>query len=479
MILELVGSRILAPTLGTSIFVWTSLIGVILGAMSLGYYFGGRLADKNPSLEMFSLIILAAGVFVFFVIILKDAVLGFSLFWGIRYGSVFASIFLFSVPAVFLGAVSPYAVRLAMKNVESSGNTVGNLYAVSTFGSIAGTFIAGFYLIPAFGSTNILYALAITLFLISLLSHRSKDRVLKVSLSLFLLFGITLVSSAVNKNSFIVDKDSAYNHIRVYDSKMDGREVRIMSVENFFDSGMFLDSDELVFEYSKYFRLDEVFKKEVKKAVIFGGAAYSIPKDFLIRNKTGKIDVVEIDPKTTEIAKKFFRLRDDERMTIYHQDARTFLNFSGNNKYDVVYNDAFSSACTVPFHLTTKEAVGKIYSVLNKDGIYIMNLISAVEGEKSEFFRSEYKTLRRKFRSVLVFPTLADDGRLGEKVQNIVILASKRDINIDKVLEDNQESKFKEMLNHYWKKEIKTDDLEILTDDFAPVNYYASKVCEL
>jgi len=483
MVLELVGSRIMAPVLGTSIFVWTSLIGIILGAMSLGYYFGGKLADKNPKVEIFSLIILAAGISVFFTIIFRNPILDLSAFFGLRTGSAFAAIFLFAMPALFLGTVSPYAVRLSMKKVENSGNTVGNLYAVSTFGSIFGTFLAGFYLIPSFGSVNILYALAIMLFLISLYSCNKKERVIPLAFFLLAFLFISIGSSAMDKSGLIVDEDSAYSRIRVFETKDEnGKKILVMSVENFADSGMFLNSDELVFTYSKYFMLDKVFKKDIKKAVMFGGAAYSIPKKFLTRSKKGEIDVVEIDPKTTEIAKKYFRLKDDKRMKIYHEDARIFLNSAAENsgnKYDVVYNDAFSSACSMPFHLTTKEAVEKIYNVLKDDGLYIVNMISAISGEKSGFFRAEYKTLKEKFKNLFVFPVKSKDKNSSEQVQNIVIIASKKEIDIGNILENNKEGETGELLNNYWKYKVKTDDIETLTDDFAPVNYYASKHCGL
>lgn len=484
MVLELIGSRILAPTLGTSIFVWTSLIGIILGAMSLGYYLGGKLADKNPSLRVFSTIIFVAGISVFLIIITKNPILTLSAFWGIKGGSIFASITLFVIPAMLLGSVSPYAVRLAMKNVESSGNTVGNLYAVSTGGSIMGTFLAGFYLIPTFGSTNILYGLAIMLFLASLFVYGKKSEILKTAITLLFFLGVSISSNAAHKDNFLVDEDSAYNHIRVYDREnKDGQMIRVMSVENFFDSGMFLDSDELVFKYSEYFRLDNVFGKNIKKAAIFGGAAYSIPKDFVKRNEEGEIDVVEIDPRTTEIAREYFRLGESERtgrINIYHQDARIFLNDAEKtktNKYDAVYNDAFSSMCSTPFHLTTEEAIEKTYNILDDDGIYIINLISAISGSKSEFFRAEYKTIKQKFQNVYVFPVLAQNETSAENVQNIVIIATKQEVDIENFLKNHTEEKTNELLSHLWKYDIQTDDVKTLTDDFAPVSFYALKLC--
>lgn len=483
MILELIGSRILAPTLGTSIFVWTSLIGIILGAMSLGYYLGGKFADKNPNLKFFSTIILAAGIFVFFIIIAKNSVLGLSSYLGIKNGSIFAAAALFAFPALLLGAVSPYAVRLAMKNVENSGNTVGNLYAVSTLGSIVGTFLAGFLLIPSFGSTNILYGLAVMLFLVSMFVYAAKKEIMQASLMLVVLFSFSAASGAAEKNIFLVDEDSAYNRIRIYDTEnKDGKKMRVMSVENFFDSGMLLDFDELAFEYSKYFRLDDVFSGEVKRAVVFGGAAYSTPKDFLSRNKTGRIDVVEIDPRTTELAKKYFNLdTENNRLEIYHEDARIFLNKFENarkNSYDVIYNDAFSSTCSTPFHLTTQEAIEKIYNMLDENGAYIINIISALSGSRSEFFRSEYKTIRQIFENVYVFP-VADASESAAEVQNIIIIATKKKFDISEIAKNTGNEEIKKLLSHYWPYEAETDNISALTDDFAPVNFYAMKHCDL
>lgn len=484
MILELVGSRILAPTLGTSIYVWTSLIGIILGAMSLGYYLGGKLADKNPSARTFSNLILLSGIFVFIIIIIKKPILDLSVVLGLRNAAIFSAISLFAIPGVLLGAVSPYSVRLAMKKIETSGNTVGNLYAVSTFGSIVGTFSAGFYFIPNFGSINILYGLAIALFLISLLANSRKNRTVLTLLFMFIFLGSSVLASAFEGRNYLVDEDSAYNHIRVYDTKWeDGKHVRIMAVENFLDSGMFLDSDDLVFGYTKFFRLGDVFNKNMRRAAIFGGAAYSIPKDFVLRHKEAGIDVVEIDPKTTEIAKEFFNLNtEDPRINIFHQDARVFLNERSKNasdKYDVIYNDAFGSTCTVPFQLTTRESIEEVYELLNDDGIYVMNVISAISGEKSDFFKSEYKTIKERFENVYVFPvTFYAEVNSGEN-QNIVVIAAKNDFDIDKIFKDNSDGEISEMLSHYWKYDIKTEDVMVLTDDFAPVDYFTSKLCNV
>jgi predicted membrane-bound spermidine synthase len=207
MILELIGSRILAPNLGTSTFVWASLIGVILGAMSAGYYYGGKIADNNPSWEILARIIFISGVLVFFIIIFRQSVLDLSSFFGIKAGSVLASVALFAAPSFMLGMVSPYAVRLDIEGVENSGRTVGNLYAVSTFGSIVGTFAAGFVFIPHFGSVNILYGLAISLFAIGIFCYAG-SKAYRAGTAMLLLssLGFAMAVEAMNGGRFSMRK---------------------------------------------------------------------------------------------------------------------------------------------------------------------------------------------------------------------------------------------------------------------------------
>ncbi len=155
----------LGPYVGTSITVWSAIIGVILMSLSLGYYLGGRLADRKPYFALLGKIILTAAVFIILSTAVKDVLLRslLSLINNINAVSLIASLLLFSVPGFFLGMVSPFAARLKIKSLKTTGATVGNLYAISTVGSITGTFMAGFYLIPAFAVSHILYLLSITL----------------------------------------------------------------------------------------------------------------------------------------------------------------------------------------------------------------------------------------------------------------------------------------------------------------------------
>jgi MFS family permease len=171
MAFEIIGSRMLGPYAGTSYIVWSAIIGIILLSLSLGYYAGGRIADHKPRPDLLALIVFVAGILILITALIKDPVLAFlpGAIEDIRVVSVVSSLLLFAPCAFLLGMVSPFAARLKMNSVAHSGRTVGNLYALSTVGSIAGVFLAGFYLIPAFRITTILYVFVVALILVSLL----------------------------------------------------------------------------------------------------------------------------------------------------------------------------------------------------------------------------------------------------------------------------------------------------------------------
>jgi len=202
---------------------------------------------------------------------------------------------------------------------------------------------------------------------------------------------------------------------------------------------------------------------------MLGGAGYSFPKDFLLHyEKQQTIDVVEIDPEVTELAKQYFDLKENPRLTIYHEDGRVYLNRT-LNKYDVIFGDAFSSHYSLPYQLTTKEAVEKKFDILNKDGVVILNIISSIQGEKGEFLRAEYATYKSVFPQVYLFPV--NHPTDGYKVQNIILVAlkSKESPNLD-----SNDPVLKEYLDHLWEKEIQID-VPVLTDDHTPVEYYIYK----
>ncbi len=474
MVFELVGSRIFAPYVGTSIFVWTSLIGTILASLSIGYYSGGKLADKKATLVGLSSIIFCASLFVGLTTYIKDPLLLFlqTHIQDIKWTSVIASVLLFCPASIALGMISPYAAKLKIQNLDNSASTIGGLSAISTFGSIFGTFFSGFYLIPHFGTNKLLIILAFVLVLTSLMLSLSKWKKIRFFALYCIMAGFSIrgtLDETLKKYGFI-DIDTEYNRIWIFE-RVDAKTqmpVRVMGINNENHSSMFLASTDLVNQYTKYYHLAKHFFPNFKHTLMLGGAAYSYPKDFLSVYKDATIDVEEIDTMVTDLAKQYFHLTENPRLRIYHEDGRVFLNTT-KEKYDVIFGDAFTSHYSVPYQLSTKEAVQKKFDILNENGLVILNIISSLEGKKSDFFQAEYATYKSIFPQVYVFPVT--DAVDAEKLQNIILVALK-----SKEVPSFQsiDTSLNEYLGHQWKKEIHMS-LPVLTDDYAPVDYYMSK----
>lgn len=472
MILEMVGSRILAPYLGSSIVVWTSLIGVILGCLSLGYWWGGRIADRSPSYKTLSHIILLSAICIAAVAVSKSMVLN----WvqtasdSVHAGSAAATLILFAPPSVLLGMVSPYAVKLKMSDLKRTGRTVGSLYALSTMGSILGTFLAGYFLIAFFGSTRILIFLALSLVAASLLAYR-RHFLLQAAASILLVL-LYLATESYERHLAGMefhDMDTNYNRV-IVTTALDtdtGRNMRIMVTSpKAIQSAMYIDHpQELALEYTKFYQLATHFKTRMERVLMLGGGAYSFPMHLLNRYPAVSVDVVELDPQVTSLARRFFSLTESPRLSIHHEDARTFLNHN-QAKFDVIYCDTFNSHYAIPFHLTTLEVVKKLHDALVEDGIVMTNILSSIDGQEGRFLRAEHATFCAVFPQVYLFPVA--DPSDGEIWQNIMLVALKSHKRPDMTSTNEELEGF---LRHLWTKPIPRD-MPILTDDFAPVDRY-------
>lgn len=474
MIFELVGSRVVAPYIGTSIYVWTSLIGVILASLSIGYYVGGYVADKRPTVRPMGIIIIFAAVAIAFSAVIKDLSSVIILIFpvGLEIKSILISLILFAPASFLLGMISPYAVRLRMSDVTTSGRTAGNLYAISTAGSIFGTFLAGFYIIPRFGSTNSLVFLSVVLLFTAgaLLWGSRIEKMIRVAVFSALVFlALTQIAAVMEQKYIVTDVDTEYNRILVLRGTDFATKKPILALAtdpHGIQAAMFADgTTDLVFEYTKFYRLFRHFVPDPAHALMIGGSAYTYPRDFIKHYPNAKMDVVEIDPGMTAVAREYFGLSDEKNIAIYHQDARMYLN-ENKKKYDVIFGDAFNSASAIPFQLTTQEAVTHTYNALADGGVVMVNLISAIEGEKGKFARAEYATYKKVFPHVFLFTV--QDTKDGSKNQNLMLVALKSDHIPAWESRDTEISGF---LAQVWKKPI-ADDVPVLTDDFAPVEYY-------
>ena len=219
------------------------------------------------------------------------------------------------------------------------------------------------------------------------------------------------------------------------------------------------ETGEMGAEYLKYYDLAEYFNKENKGTLLIGGAAYTYPMHYLKKYEDKTIDVVEIDEKMTEIAKNEFGLNvEDNRLKIHHQDGRSFLNYA-DQQYDSILIDAFKGI-DAPFELTTYEALQSAKNRLKENGVVITNIISAIEGEESDFLHYEYKTYEAVFDDVRLFQ-VRNQGE--EERQNLILVGIKGNPSVD----ESKYEEYKDLLE----KEIKgfNSDAKVVTDNYTPI----------
>lgn len=476
MIFEMAGPRLLSPYMGSSIYIWTSMIGVVMIGLWIGYRFGGFLADSIPKWEVLGFVVSIAALFIVlstpFALRVVEKV-AHNIF-TVKLSSFVASVILFGPIGFLLGIVSPFAVRVSLKNAADAGNISGTYYAISTTGSVVGTFLAGFFLLPLLGSISLLYLVSILLSVASLLLFLffTKKRIVSLFPLLLLVFAIWKMLVPVENPLILLDKDTRYSRVVVYDTPDPwggDKIVRFFMINNEHSGAVYTECDSIVNDYLKFYDLSDHFFPNPKKAMMIGASACVYPRRFLERHPNSTIDVVEIDQEQTAIAKQFFRLKDDKRMNFIYQDARTFLNNS-DKKYDVIYGDAFRSMFAAPYQLTTYESTVKLYNMLNPNGVILVNIISNLDMSRNDFLKAEIRTFLAVFPKVLLFAVQGTEDR--NRMQNFLIVGLKNS-NPVSLLSDNDY--LKNMLKNLVVEEIDLS-VPVLTDDFAPVEYYADKL---
>lgn len=470
MILELIASRLLSPYFGNTTIVWTSVIGIILLSSSIGNYIGGIIADKEKLQKAIKLILLSSGIMVLIIPLIQSSVLDFMLnnIHDIKIGAILSTILLFFIPSMLIGLLSPIVIKLKIDDLKNAGKVSGKISAIATLGCILGDFIGGFYLIPNFGANAILYVLAIILFILTLFFSelKLKNFLLPASLSLFcgiLSFTYSLYNedcgNKVLAGEFDVKViyDTTYGRATIYNDE--SRERRCFYIDNALESAAYLDKEnryELVAPYTNFYNLILSSNKEVTDTLMIGGGGFSYPKYYISNYENKNMDVVEIDKKVIELAKKYFYLDDlieefdlenNKRLNIIEEDGRVYLNRC-TKKYDAILNDAFVGENPVKT-LTTLEAIENIYNLLNEDGLYLTNIIASLDGSNSEFLKAEVQTLKQVFKNVYIVPCNYTEDYT--KMQNCMVVATDQDLELTSVVH------------------IKTDDSIILTDDFCPV----------
>jgi spermidine synthase len=411
MVIEVLGSRVIGPFFGASLFVWTSLITVTLVGLALGYTAGGVLSDRYESPTGLYAIIFLAGLSVHLIPVLKKPVFEITLPLGLRVGALSASALLFGLPLFFLGCVSPYIIKIAAREMRNIGRTVGLFYAVSTFGSFLGTVFTGFVLIAYF-PVNRIFAFVgwglIVLAVIFFVFFRKKFFFLMLLALPFLLPSAATVQTTVLSNGTTItkihDSDTFYGNIKVLDSRYPDTRVREMLVDGAVQGGIDLDNGMPVYDYYYYLQyIPFSLNARGKSCLVMGLGSGIIP---LWYEKMGiRTDVVDISPQVFAVAEKFFGFRTSGEAVV--EDARFFLSKS-QKKYDYIILDVFNGDA-LPEHVLSLESFEMISRHLNDGGILGMNVVGSVKND-TFLTASIIKTLHEVFTTVQIFPTFDPDN---------------------------------------------------------------------
>ena len=481
LVLEVVATRILSPYFGNTIFTVSSVIGVVLTALSFGYYFGGKYADKNPNYKSFYSIIILSGFLTILIQIFNNFFLekiayNLSFIWG----PLIISLILFFVPSFFLGMLSPFAIKLYAKENPKLGigKLSGEIFFFSTFGSIVGTFLTGFYLIPNLGIDKIVTGVGILLFIIGITGNFQTLKSKAISFILILFFSLLSVISLIDpyySPNIVYSKDGVYERLKIEDLFIKGRRARFLRQDVSSSSAAFLnDKNDLVFEYTKYYRLYKLFNENPKKALFIGGGAYVMPSRLVEEVPGVVVDVTEIEPELYDLAKIYFNASSNPRLNNHIMDGRRFLHDSDGG-YDIIFSDVYSSIYSIPSHFTTSEYFKLSKEKLSENGIFIANIISDMSRQDNSLFLSEVKTFQENFPNSYFIAVY--DLKMTSS-QNVIFLGIK-----DESIQDGFLVKAKELDDDVLSNldnhliNIKRFDLSnhpIITDNYSPTEILSS-----
>jgi spermidine synthase len=485
MVVEILGSRVLAPKFGTTLHVWSALITVTLAALAVGYAVGGRVADRRPGLGALMTVMACAGGTLLLSDLIARPVLGAAYDAGMVSGTFMAATLLFLPTLFLLGMLSPMAVRAAANHLRL-GASVGNLYALSTVGSVAGSLVVSLLLIPnmtvhaAFISTAVALAIVPVFYLIVAVRK-------KAALALFV--GLALSGAGVKWAGAVADREvlykdelypvtaripSAYGDLVVSDR--DG--VRYLFLNGVQQGSMIGDVS-----YAKYaYGLERLATvKGVPKTVLIWGLGPGVYARAMAEAGS-KVTVIEIDPMSEKVAREYFGLPASVRVII--GDARTETSRL-TEKYDVIVLDAFSGD-SPPFHLLTSEAFADLKRRLAPDGLVVANIVGGVSGEASRVASSIMATMESVFGNTQVFsPNWLLSGKKRKFVSTMFLLSGDLPENLAesaapftmKTSEEVERTGYiKAVLES--RLELPRDRAVILTDDYAPLEAWSDAAVE-
>lgn len=427
MALEILGSRLLAPVFGNSLFVWGALIGVILAAMSSGYAFGGWISDRYSGGTVLAGLLLFSGCWTFLVSWASQPILFQveKLVEDPRWGPCLAATVLLAPPAFGLSGVLPAMLRLAVADMDHLGRHTGRLIALSTVGSLLGTWGTAFFLLSWIGSQALvawLGVIQVSLGLMWLWKGSSLRPLLlvigiSIGISLSLLTGWLALHPVQKLNAPVYQEDSPYQQVRIRDDQL----FRYLVLDRTFHAVMWKsDPIPLFLPYSQVMVAALALSPEPKRGLILGHGGGSLAKWLAQYWPSLELDVVEFDPTVVRMAEQYFDYHPPENHHVWVKDGRAFLNGT-DRTYDVIWVDAFARHM-IPFHLTTVEFFSALRAHLHPDGVVAVNLASSGEGGDTARATAVVQTMRRAFPTLETFAVKGPWKGGQSKAENLIFL---------------------------------------------------------
>jgi spermidine synthase len=475
MAIEISASRLLAPYFGTSTFVWTNIIGVIMVALAIGYYAGGKLSDQKPEPDLLIKIIIFACLILltvpFAVKPLVEFITSNLNLWQsatalIFIGSLLTVAILFIFPIILLGMVSPFIIKLLSQSNGHIGKDAGLVFSISTVGSIAGTFLPVLLFIPFWGTRKTIIFFSLLLFFTALCGLLKKKSALLLFLLLTLIF-LFKMPAIKQAEGAIFEDESVYQYFQITDKD----NLRYLKINEGFGvfSAMNKDANNVMTNsYFDYYNILPYLDGNSKRQDILilglaGGTISTQLNYFFGKDYDLHIDGVEIDKKIIEAAEKYFDLKNPS-LTIYNLDGRNFLDFY-NKKYNAVVIDVYSNQLYISFHLATKEFFDSVKKHLNPNGILAMNVNAT--NKDSALLKNITNTLLLSFKNIYIVWA-------GNYSWNYLIVATDNDLNFNALKDIKVNAQLKPVIDNVVEnvEKISYDNkFGYLTDDKAPIEY--------
>lgn len=464
MMIELLGTRIIGPYYGVSLIVWSSLISVALIALSMGYFLGGKFADHSNWIRLSHIVLLAAfwtGLIPNF----SESVQLATDFMGLRAGAFSSALILFGPPLVLLGMVGPFVIKMAARRLEEIGSTAGNIYAISTLGSVAGTLLLGFFLLPLVGTRAIILSLSLVLIGLSLFLAFYEQKRLLVNISTLhwvlvcglvslLLLALDFERGEKQPRSYrlLSQAETHYGWVRVVEKK--NSNVRWLMSDSSTIGAQDLRSGQSLLSYQRIVGLLPWFNLRGKEALLIGlGSGHLVATLDRYRVKT---DAIEIDSAVVDAAKAFFNFKATGRVIV--GDARYQIR-KLTKTYDFIIHDCFTGG-SEPIHLFSQEMMRQLQSRLKPGGILVINFLGFTEKEKQNPVESVARTLDSTFNYRRTFVSSPN-----KTFTDFVFFVSDQPLAIE---QGAQQQNVKQWLEQH---EIAVSGSKgfIITDDFNPL----------